>query len=150
MHFLCYKHSIPMLYCYAYLRLSSSYAYYIWAKSPSVMAIPLVMFNIASIAMYFSSRCTYFIYFLPIPFHSQSITWWWAVAWGAGPFFLDPFLDRKPRPKEAKLEVLLSLESVRLNCLWKWAGMDMEAPRSRCWDELIEEQEESLESVLLR
>ena len=37
-----------MLYCYAYLRLSSSYAYYIWAKSPSVMAIPLVTSNIAS------------------------------------------------------------------------------------------------------
>ena len=48
MYFLCYKHSIPMLYCYAYLRLSSSYAYYIWAKSPSVMAIPLVTSNIAS------------------------------------------------------------------------------------------------------
>ena len=47
----------------------------------------------------------YFIYFLPIPFHSVHYL---AVAWGAGPFFLDPFLDKKPRPKEAKLEVLLS------------------------------------------
>ena len=46
--FLCCMHSIPILYCYAYLRLSSSYAYYIWAKSPSVMAIPLVTSNIAS------------------------------------------------------------------------------------------------------
>ena len=41
-----------MLYCYAYLRLSSSYAYYIWAKSPSVMAIPLVTSNIASRVMF--------------------------------------------------------------------------------------------------
>lgn len=45
--------------------------------------------------------------------------WWWAVAWGAGPVFLEPFRERKPRPKDARLDVLLSLESVRLNCFCK-------------------------------
>lgn len=73
------------------------------------------------------------------------------MAWGAGPrFFLEPLRDRKPNPNEARLDVLLSDESVRLNCLWKCAGIETVCPRSRCCDELREEQDESFESVLLR
>ena len=34
-------------------------------------------------------------------------------------FFLELFLDRMDNPKDAKLELLLSLLSVRLNCFWK-------------------------------
>ena len=68
MHFLCYKLSIPMLYCYAYLRLSSSYAYYIWVKSPSVMAIPLIRSK--NFAWVFGAKLQFFLEFLLYFWHN--------------------------------------------------------------------------------